>query len=319
MTARDTRLGHVFSRLRWAALAVPCVAMIAACGGSQPPAGTPDSTPVARVGNDTITLGVFNARLQSTLTSIRQAGGPATGNSAMQTQLRVSVLRSLILDAVIAQEAAYQGLAATDAQVAAQVSVAAQQAGSTPALQTALAQAGGSITQLRDEIRSQLNEQRLEEFFAGQRAQEIENQLASGASFTALATSMSDDSGTSTKGGDLGTLTAGDLTSDDADFAAAVKSLTRGAYTKVPVHDSGGYDIIQLYAKTGTTWSVRHILVAAPTPYTVKDRPQWFAASLFSAVAQYCKNNEIHIYVNDAGANPCSGAPSPAPGPSASG
>lgn len=294
--------------------------VVSGCASPAPPAGRSTPSPaVARVGGTTITQAVFDARLQDTITSIQQAGGPAAGNSTMLTDLRASVLRSLILDAVIEQEAAYHGLAATDAQITAQVDAAAQQEGGMSGLQSALAAAGGSLTQLRDEIRSELNEQRLEDYFAKQRAQQVEQQLASGASFSSLVSSFSDDSGTSSKGGDLGALTSANLASDSASFATAVRSLQVGTYTTTPVHDDGGYDIIMLYAKSATTWSVRHILIAAPTPYTVKDRPQWFVEALFTAVAQLCAQSQIHVYVKDAGSDPCSGAPLITPAASPSG
>ena len=288
--------------------------MVVACGSPSQTSTTPDTSPAARVGSDVITRAVFDARLQSALTTVRQAGAPPS-NAAMQAQLRASVLRSLILDSVIAQEATARGVAATEAEINTEITQAAQQAGSTPALQTALAQAGGSLTQLRDEIRSHLNEQRLEDLFAQERAGEVETQLASGTSFASLVASMSDDTGTNSKGGDLGALTSSDLSGGDPTFAAAVRGLTVGAYTTQPVHDSGGYDIVLLYAKTATTWSVRHILVAAPTPYTVKDRPQWFSTSLFATVAQLCGAGKVQVYITDAGANPCSGAPTLPPTP----
>ena len=268
------------------------------------------------MGSEAITLAVFDARLQSAVTSIQQAGGPAQSNSAMQTGLRASVLRSLILDTVIAQEATALGIEATEADVDAQVSAAERQSGGASGLQTALAEAGGSIAQLRDEIRSQLNEQRLEDHFAKQRVELVEQQLASGQSFASLAQSSSDDTGTSSKGGDLGALTSADLAGDDPAFVGAVRALHIGAYTTAPVHDSGGYDIVELYATTPATWSVRHILVAAPTPYTVKGRPAWFSEALFSTVAQLCSQHRIHVFISDAGGDPCSGAPlaTPAPG-----
>ena len=255
-----------------------------------------------------ITQAAFDIRLQSTFVAIQQGGGP-TADPAMRTSVRASVLRSLILDAVIAQEAAAQGLAATAAQVQAEVDKDAQQAGGMSQLQTQLASAGGSVAQLQDEIRSQLNEARLEDAFARQRAAMVEQTLAGGAAFAATAQQYSDDTGTATKGGDLGVLSQSDLTSGDPAFAAAVKALAVGAYTTTPVHDSGGYDIIEVYATTATTWSARHILITAPTPYTVQDRPAWFAESLFATVAQECRAGQIHVYIADSGADPCSGAP----------
>ena len=288
------------------------VAALAGCSGTSGVTPTADSRVIARVGAAVITESAFDTRLQSTLSAIGQAGGPSA-NAAMQSGVRASVLRSLILDTVIAQEAQAHGLAATDRDVQAEMSRDAQQAGGMSQLETQLANTGGSVAQLQDEIRSQLNEQRLEDLFARQRAAMVEQALGGGADFAATATQYSDDSGTRSKGGDLGALTSSDLQSDDAAFVTAVTSLAIGAYSHTPIHDSGGYDIVELYAKTATTWSVRHILVAAPQPYTVQNRPAWFAESLFTAVAQECQARQIHVYISDTGADPCSGAPSLSP------
>lgn len=302
----------------WRLWLIPlCAATVAGCG--KPPSTTPSaSAPVARVGGIVITQGAFDVRLTSTNVSIQQGGGPS-GDPAMETGVRQTVLRSLILDAIIAQEAAARGFAVTDKDVQAEVAKDAAQVGGTRQLQSQLASAGGSMAQLEDEIRSQTNEQRLEDRFAAERAAMVEQTLASGADFAQTATQFSDDTGTAPKGGDLGSLSGQDLSGDDPAFAAAVHALTVGAYTRSPVHDAGGYDILQLYAATPTTWNVRHILIAAPMPYTVQDRPAWFAASLFTAVAQECRAGAIHVYVKNAGPDPCSGAPnlsaSPTPAP----
>jgi len=110
----------------------------------------------------------------------------------------------------------------------------------------------------------------------------------------------------------MGALSAATLAADDPAFATAVRSLAVGAYTTNPVHDQGGYDISMLYARTASTWSVRHILVSAATPYTVTSRPDWFTEALFSTVEALCQQGQIQVYISDAGANPCV-APSPSP------
>ncbi len=147
----------------------------------------------------------------------------------MTAQVRASVLRSLLIDTVIAQEAAAAGVAATDAEVQAQVDADVQTAGGQSQLQTQLASVGGSLTQLRDEIRSSLNEQKLEDVFAHQRAAEIEQKLAAGTSFATLATQYSDDTTTSAKGGSLGAVPRAQIQGDDPTYAAAVLALKPGA------------------------------------------------------------------------------------------
>jgi SurA N-terminal domain/PPIC-type PPIASE domain len=289
--------------------------VIAACGSNQP-APVAASPVIARVASDTITLAQFNVRYQSASTSITQGGGGGGGPAAV-TQLRAAILRSLILDTVIREEATKLGLEATPKEIAAEIATDARQAGGTSALETELAGAGGSIAQLADEISSNINEQRLEDLFAQQRAAYVEQILAKGTSFAASAITYSDDSGTAgtaSKGGDLGVLTAAQLKTYNPAFTAAVESLGVGAYTRTPVHDAGGYDIVMVYSKSAAGWAVRHILIYAGNPYNVMDRPTWFTESLFTAVDQLCAANEIEVTLTNAGGNPCtSRTPSPAP------
>jgi parvulin-like peptidyl-prolyl isomerase len=305
----------MFHRRGGVAVAAACAVALAACSSSKPAQSKP-SPVIARVGSSAITLAQFNIRYQSACTSIEQGGGGCEGG-AQVTSVRAAILRSLILDTVIRQEADRLDLAATPKEVAAEVATDAQQAGGMSALETELAGAGGSIAQLEDEISSNLNEQRVEDVFAQQRAVLIESILAKGPSFSATAKTYSDDSGstgTAAKGGDLGVLTAAVLKTYDPVFAAAVEALPVGTYTKTPVHDAGGYDIIMVYSKTAKGVGVRHILVYAGNPYNVMDRPDWFTEALFTAVDQLCAANEIEVSLTNAGGNPCT-SPTPSPSP----
>lgn len=292
-----------------------CAIALAACGSSPAPAPEP-STVIARVGPDAITLAQFNVRYQSACVSIQQGGG-GCGSGVEVTSVRTAILRSLILDTVIREKATILGLEATAAEIAAEVATDAQQAGGMSALKAELASAGGSIAQLDDEISSNLNEERVENVFAEQRAAVVESMLAKGANFSATAKVYSDDSGstgTAAKGGDLGVLTPTLLKTYDPAFASAVESTLVGKYTKTPVHDAGGYDILMVYSKSAKGWGVRHILIYAGQPYSVTDRPDWFTEALFAAVNQLCSVNQIEVTLTNAGGNPCS-APSPTPAP----
>jgi hypothetical protein len=264
------------------------------------------------VAADTITLAQFNVRYQSVLVSIAQGG--AGSNPAQTTALRQKVLRSLIIDTVIREAATKLGLEATPTEVQAQIAADAAGAGGMSALQSDLAGAGGSIAQLADEITASLNEQRLEDHFAQPRATMIEEALASGSSFIATAKAYSDDTGTRAKGGDLGVLSAAELTTYDPAFASAVQALKVVAYRKTPIHDAGGYDIVMLYSKTAKGFGVRHILVYAGNPYKVADRPEWFAFSVVSALTQLCQAKQIEVMLSNAGGNPCP-SPSQSPAP----
>ena len=291
--------------------------LCAACGSGPAASSSSGSAVVARVGGTAITAGAFAVRLQSTLTSVIQAGGPS-GNAAMTAQVRASVLRSLLIDTVIAQEAAAAGVSATDAEVQAQVDADAQTAGGQSQLVSQLASLGGSLIQLRDEIRSSLNEQKLEDVFAKQRAIEIEQKLSTGVTFAVLASQYSDDTVTASKGGSLGVVPRSQVQGDDPTYTAAVLALTPGQHTEPPVRDAQGYDIVQLDATTSTTLTLSHVIVDAPQPYTVKERPGWFAEAIFESLAQDCAAGQIHIYIGNVGDDPCSAASAGAsPGASA--
>jgi hypothetical protein len=307
---------------RWGVVGVVCLLVVTGCSSNKTASAPKPSPVIARVAGDTITLAQFNTRYNSALVSIEQGGGP-TNNATQTTQLRETILGSLIIDTVIRQEATALGLEATPKEVQAQVAADAASDGGMSALETDLAGAGGSIAQLDDEVTSDLNEQRLEDNFAKARAATIEQVLASGATFSAAkfiatAKQYSDDTGTSAGGGDLGVLTKTQLTTYDPAFAAAVEGLAVGSYTKTPVHDAGGYDIVMLYSESAKGFGVRHILVYAGNPYDVMDRPNWFAESLFSQIATLCQKSEIDVTLTNAGGSPCTRATqSPSPSPAA--
>jgi SurA N-terminal domain/PPIC-type PPIASE domain len=265
--------------------------------------------PVAVVGGVAVPAALFDTRVGTALAAIRQAGGaPQPGQPAYPaflTGVKRRVLGSLIIDQVIAEEAAYRHLAATDAQVAAEVSADARDAGGADRLQRQLADAGGSLAQLRDAIRSRLNEERLEDLFASQRAADAERRLDSGLPFDTMAHQLSDDEQSRDRGGNLGALNLAQLAVSDASLAAAVGSAPAGRVS-APIRDDAGYEILRVDAASPTTRTVQRILVAAPRPYTVRERPGWFAAAVFQAIADDCRLGRLRVLV-DVGLDPCAG------------
>ena len=290
-----------------AAAALLASVLLASCGSPSGTAPTPDTSPVARVGDQLIPHRLFDLRMSSALAAIQQGGGPQKGSAgydAMLTKLRASVLKSLIVDAVIAQEAKFRNIAATDQQVEAQIDADVSAAGGRSRLQTQLAEAGGSLDQLRDEVRSRLNEQRLEDFFASQRADQVMQRLHAGEDFATLAKDLSDDESTRDRGGDMGVVTAAQLDSGDKAFAAAVRELKPGAVVSAPVRDDAGYELLRLDRVTPAGFALHRILVAAPRTYTVKERPDWFLQSVLDAIAQFCTQGRVMVLIRSA-EQPC--------------
>lgn len=293
-------------RLILAAVAV----VLSGCGGAQ---ATPTPSPVARVGDTVITTDQFNLRLESATTSLCQAG-QCSPNATMMTDLRANILRGLIFDTVVAQEAAFRHVAPADADVQRELQQAISDAGGQSQLETQLAEAGGSIDQLRDEIRSRLTEQGLEGYFAKDRAAQVEKQLAQGADFVSLVKQFSDDSKSAASGGLLGTWDDTQVAENlGQELVKPVAALQPGQHTQ-PVRTRAGYEIVQVDAVTPQGRTLRDILVAAPDPYVVKGRPTWFEEAVFAAIQTDCQAHKIQVYISNAGADPCStGTPSPSP------
>ena len=97
---------RMFHRGRAGAVAAACAVVVTGC--SSPAHSTGPAVVIARVASYQITLAQFNARYSSALTSIEQ-GGASANDPAQTTQLRATVLRSLIVDTVIREEATKLG------------------------------------------------------------------------------------------------------------------------------------------------------------------------------------------------------------------
>ncbi len=293
---------------------------VAACGSSSSPTSA-SSTAVATVAGSRISAEQLDVRLQSALADIGEAGGP-TGNPQMLTSVTATVIGSLIFDTVVAQEARRLHMLAKPGQVDDRLRQFTQDAGGPAQLQSQLAAAGQSMAGLRDEITSEIDEQNVENYFAQLRAQQVARQLSQGANFGSLVTQYSDSPDTSSKGGQLGSLSAAQITSElGGNVLGAIRPLQPGQYTTRPVRNTQGYEIVRVDAVSATTWTLREILVAAPQPYTVKDRPSWFNEEVYYEIFQDCQAGRITLYgryKTVKGANPCVAAsPAAPPAPTA--
>jgi parvulin-like peptidyl-prolyl isomerase len=296
--------------------AICCVSLsLVACGSTASTSSSTDNSKViAQVGSQKITEHQLDIRLQSAETALSQAGSqtPKSSSDPMLEQVRADVLRSLISDAVITQEAEYRHVAVSNADINGEIASDQSAAGGASQLQTQLSQAGGSLDQLKDEIRSRRNEQNLENLFASQRANDALLALRSGTSFADVAQQYSDDTASNGNGGEVGSVSLTTLNASDPAFTKAVESLSVGATSSSPVRDQAGYEIIRLDSQSGTTWSIHRILVSAPQTYTVMSRPQWFGQSILVALAELCSAHQVVVYV-DQSVQPCSAPASPTP------
>ncbi len=101
------------------------------------------------------------------------------------------------------------------------------------------------------------------------------------AAFTDLATRVSNDTSSATKGGDLGKSTGDQFV---APFSAAAKLLTVGEIS-APVKTDFGWHLIRLDSKSGDTLSLRHILLSVTMNEAAATRATKRADSLATLAA----------------------------------
>ncbi len=92
---------------------------------------------------------------------------------------------------------------------------------------------------------------------AKEKLNEIRERILKGEDFATLAALYSEDEGTSSKGGELGLTSRGEL---DPDFEAAAFKLKEGEISPI-VLSQFGYHIIKLIERRGEMINVRHILI----------------------------------------------------------
>ena len=258
---------------------------------------------------------IFDARLCASLVGAEQGGAPdpsSTAYPAFLASLRDRVLKSYVFDVVTAQEARLHHVEATQQQVDAEVQTDVTNAGGQDKLESQLAAAGGSVAALQDETRSRLTETNLVDELARERAADVVSRLQAGMPFDQAAKQFSDDPGTRDAGGTLGAVTLDQLNAGDPILRQAILQMKPGDLTTTPVRDSQGYEIVYLSAADATTRTLHVIRIAAPNPYTTKERPDWFSEFIFLDIQGDCSESALTL-TESALSSPCAAA-SPSPG-----
>ena len=281
------------------------------------PTSGPDHA-VGSVRGDPLLSSIFDARVCASIVATAQAGGPMTSSPAFLASVRARVLESYVFDTVTAQEARLHSALASQAQIDAEVQTDVTAAGGRDALATQLAEAGATMTTLEDETRSRLNEADLVDELARERAADVVTRLQAGLPFDQAAQQFSDDASTRAVGGVLGKVTLDQLNAADPAFKQAVLQMRAGDLSVSPIHDSQGYVVVYCDAADATSRTLRVIRIASPTPYTTKERPNWFAEFIFLDIEGDCQQSAIQVTgpgltspCASIGATPAPGAASP--------
>jgi parvulin-like peptidyl-prolyl isomerase len=247
---------------------------LAAC--SAPGVSLPFSEPAAAVvDGHTISMKAYQARLEVSRHRDPFAGIPeAVPSPATAQRLQIFTIEQLVREEIVRQEAEKRGISVRDGALDSRITTLKAQAGTTTFSAT-LQRNGFTSDSFRTYQRALLIEVALLHAMAKDRADSAARELNAGQPFASVAASWSDDSGTSTRGGEVGWLRPDQI--PEAPLAAAVQSLAAGNVSPI-IPTNRGYVIATVLERRTDQVHLAVILVLAPAVdlFSPQGTPSWF-------------------------------------------
>ena len=243
---------------------------------SAPGVSLPFSEPAAAVvDGHTISMKAYQARLEVSRHRDPFAGIPeAVPSPATAQRLQIFTIEQLVREEIVRQEAEKRGISVRDGALDSRITSLKAQAGTTTFSAT-LQSNGFTSDSFRTYQRALLIEVALLHTMAKDRADSAARELNAGQPFASVAARWSDDSGTSTRAGDVGWLRPDDL--PEAPLAAAVQSLAAGNVSPI-IPTNRGYVIATVLERRADQVHLAVILVLAPAVdlFSPQGTPSWF-------------------------------------------
>jgi parvulin-like peptidyl-prolyl isomerase len=203
-----------------------------------------------------------------------------------ETTLETEAAQDLVDAVLIQREAEKYGITVTEddinrqvdpfrANYDAQAAQQRQQGGTAQTFNAYLNSLGYSLDRLREEVRSQVYEQRLEAKLALQRKAAALAALKSGTAIAAVAKKYSDDGASAGSGGALSLKTTD--VAGVPQLKPAIESLQPGQSSPDFAQADDGYYFFKLISRDADTTKVQYVYVYDPKPelYSNMRRPKW--------------------------------------------
>ena len=260
--------------LRRGVLLLVIAGALSAC--SAPGVSLPFSEPAAAVvDGHTISMKAYQARLEVSRHRDPFSGIPeAVPSPAPAQRLQTFTIEQLVREEIVRQEAEKRGIKVDDRAADSRINTLKARAGAT-VFNAALQRNGFTSDSFRSYQRALLTEVALLHAMAKDRADSAAHELNAGQAFAAVAARWSDDTGTSTRGGDAGWLRPAEI--PEATLATAVASLPAGSVTGI-VSTNRGFTIATVLERRTDQVHLAIILVLAPSVdlYSPQGMPAWF-------------------------------------------
>ena len=276
-------------------LVIACA--LSAC--TAPGVSLPFAEPAAAlVDGHTISMKAYQARLEVSRHRDPFAGIPeAIPSPAPAQRLQAFTIEQLVREEIVRQEAEKRGIKVDDHAVDGRISRLKAQSGTT-SFNAALQRNGFTSESFRSYQRALLTEVALLHAMAKDRADSAARELNAGQTFTEVAARWSDDSGTSTRGGDAGWLRPGEI--PEAPLAAAVQSPPAGSVTGI-VSTDRGFTIASVLERRADQVHLAVILVLAPTVdlFSPQGTPAWFTKAIDDREAALRRDGRLELKVGN--------------------
>jgi parvulin-like peptidyl-prolyl isomerase len=268
---------------------------LSAC--TAPAASLPFSEPAAAVvDGHTISMKSYQARLEVSRHRDPFSGIPEAIPSPTPTQrLETFTIEQLVREEIVRQEAEKRGISVSNGALDSRITTLKVTSGTT-SFNAALQRNGFTSDSFRSYQRALVVEVALLHAMAKDRADSAARELSAGQTFATVAARWSDDSGTSTRGGDAGWLRPADI--PEAPLAAAVQSLAAGSVTGI-IPTNRGYTIASVLERRSDQVHLAVILVLAPAVdlYSPQGTPSWFTKFIDDREAALRRAGRIDLKV----------------------
>ena len=267
------------------------------CGCSPTVPAAPFAEPAAAVvDGHVISQTAFQQRLAVSRHRDPFLGIPEAAPSPLPRQrLEDFTIDQLIREEIIRQEAAKRGMSASDQAVSQRIDWLKSKSGDS-VFQQALDRNGFTTDSFRSYERALLTEVALLDAMAKDRIQSAAKDLARGQTFAAVASQWSDDTGTSSKGGDVGWLRPEDI--PERPLVTVVQSLATGSISGV-VRTNRGYTIATVLGRQNDQVHLAVILVLAPTVdlFSPQGTPAWFTTFVADRQTALRRDGKLEVKV----------------------
>ena len=245
-------------------------------------------------------MSAYQARLQVSRARDPFVGIPeAIPTPVPKSRLEDFTIEQLVREEIIRQEAARRGIVISEKAVQSRIDALQKRAGSSQ-FASALDRNGFTMESFRAYERALLTEVALLDAMAKERIASAEGELKAGKAFGSVAAQWSDDTGTTSRNGEVGWLKPSDI--PEPELANAVSALSAGTVSAI-TRTNRGFTIATVLERRSDQVHLAVILVLAPSAdiFSAQGTPAWFTTFISDRESALQREGKLTVRVGSGG------------------